>query len=71
MAAAALICAIARGGGSALWRDGSFYWDEALRLCSSHLSHPCQVCGCACACMYGWVCSMLMSKKYGRAKEGT
>ncbi|KAF5832868.1 hypothetical protein DUNSADRAFT_11088 [Dunaliella salina] len=39
-AGAALISAIARGGGSALWRDGCFYWEEALRLCSAHLSHP-------------------------------
>eukprot|EP00967_Tisochrysis_lutea_P088233 scaffold125082_cov17-Tisochrysis_lutea.AAC.1 len=41
-AGAALISAIARGGGSALWRDGCYYWEEALRLCSAHLSHPTQ-----------------------------
>lgn len=45
-AAAALISAIARGGGVALWRDGCYYWEDALRLCSMHLGHLSQVGAC-------------------------
>ncbi len=41
------------GGGSALWRDGCYYWEEALRLCGLHLNHPSQVRGCCVGLLRG------------------
>ncbi len=43
VAATQLLSAIARSSGAALWRDGGFYWEEALRICNAGLSDPVQV----------------------------
>lgn len=40
--AAQLISAICRSGGATLWRDGGFYWDEAVRICIAAVSDASQ-----------------------------